>query len=325
MTGTLAGVAGTLVVDTFDGVTGRMTAAHFARTTAGSAVACPANTPFVPDVGVAGRTRIKIRVTGENDAGNQPQILASLAASYAYDACLLPWNLVGSVLTRVPFIGTSDQTVINNINTAIQSAYPNDYVDLDAPPTVDEMSVIGYTQDTGIWSSGRTDAADIAGNACGSLVFGVNPSAMDTVTIGGTTITFVLSGAAGSQVNIGADAVATAAALAAYVNANSGSLGVTAVSGVDIEGAVRCTLVAVAAGAGGNSIALAKSSSAITLSAASLTGGSAIGVVPSGMRRGAVATGADYLHGNNAMYALWALRFYRAIVARGWLPTLAVV
>lgn len=46
------------------------------------------------------------------------------------------------------------------------------------------------------------------------------PSAGDTVTIDGTTITYVSSGATGQQINIAASAAAQATALAAWVNAN---------------------------------------------------------------------------------------------------------
>lgn len=62
----------------------------------------------------------------------------------------------------------------------------------------------------------------------GTLVFGGLPLALETVTINGNVITFVASGAAGAQVNIGADATATAQALKTYINANKVALGVTA-------------------------------------------------------------------------------------------------
>lgn len=51
-----------------------------------------------------------------------------------------------------------------------------------------------------------------------------NVSNSDTVVVNGTTITFVTSGATGAQVNIGADAAASLAALKTYINANSATL-----------------------------------------------------------------------------------------------------
>jgi hypothetical protein len=53
--------------------------------------------------------------------------------------------------------------------------------------------------------------------------FIANPTAADTVTIDGHVITFVASGATGQQVNIGADAAATALALRDYIAANLGA------------------------------------------------------------------------------------------------------
>jgi hypothetical protein len=87
------------------------------------------------------------------------------------------------------------------------------------------------------------------------------------VTIAGTAFTFVASGATGTQVNIGATLSATVANLVAAVATN-----VTAVT-VSSTGNV-VYLVAASSGTSGNAITLAKSSSAVTLSGATLSGGS---------------------------------------------------
>jgi hypothetical protein len=47
--------------------------------------------------------------------------------------------------------------------------------------------------------------------------------------------------------------------------------------------------------------------------------------IPSGMRSGATTGNGDFLHLNNFGYSLWALRYYRAIVALGWWPSLPTV
>jgi len=54
-----------------------------------------------------------------------------------------------------------------------------------------------------------------------SITLASNPANNDTVTINGTVVTFVISGASGNKVNIGSSATATATALAAMLNASS--------------------------------------------------------------------------------------------------------
>lgn len=88
------------------------------------------------------------------------------------------------------------------------------------------------------------------------MTFGSNPAANDTVTINGTVITFVSSGATGNQVNIGADASATAQAFKTFVNTNRTALGAFA------EGSAAAIVVINIAL---TNLALSESSSAITL------------------------------------------------------------
>ena len=64
--------------------------------------------------------------------------------------------------------------------------------------------------------SGFTIAANVS-----SIVLTSNPANGATVTIDGTVVTFVTSGATGNQVNIGASAAATASALFAMLNASA--------------------------------------------------------------------------------------------------------
>lgn len=112
-------------------------------------------------------------------------------------------------------------------------------------------------------------AASAGNKAAGTLTFGAQPSAGDTVTINGSVITFVASGPAGSQVLIGAAATDTAANLRTYINARP-ALGVTAGGST-----TSVALTAITGGTAGNSITLAKSGSVPTLSGATLTGGTA--------------------------------------------------
>lgn len=108
--------------------------------------------------------------------------------------------------------------------------------------------------------------------AFGSITIAVgNAANNDTVTINGTTVTFKTSGATGLQVNIGADAAATAAALQTFL-AGSDDVRLAALSYI-VSGAVVYAIFKTT-GTGGNAITLAKSGTNITVSGATLSGGS---------------------------------------------------
>lgn len=106
--------------------------------------------------------------------------------------------------------------------------------------------------------------------AVGTATFSGNPANNDTLTIGGTAITFVTSGATGNQVNIGATLAATLASLLSLLRASADANLVKFVYGVSGS---RLNFDAATPGDGGNALTLAKSSTAITLSAATLAGG----------------------------------------------------
>lgn len=112
--------------------------------------------------------------------------------------------------------------------------------------------------------------------ASGTATFSANPTALDTLTIAGTAITFVASGATGNQVNIGASLPATLSNLLAFLQA-SADTGLVKCSYV-LSGSVL-TIYAnqfsgtAQAGTGGNSLTLTKTSTVITVSGATLTGG----------------------------------------------------
>ena len=210
LTGTLAGVPGTL---SGNNVAGRGNATYtFTRTSAGSVTACPAGTPFIPDLGTATRSRVQIFTYGRNDGTNSTalnNILAALAASVAHQTAYAPRYLVGGTLASP---GES-LAGFNAVRDALAAAHPGRFVDLNAPPSVEEMAQINFVPDSyGAYSNGRTDAGDIAA-----------------------------------------------------------------------------------------------------------------GYIPSGMRAGATTGSGDFLHLNDFGYALWALRYYRAIVAMGWWPSLPTV
>lgn len=101
--------------------------------------------------------------------------------------------------------------------------------------------------------------------ATGSLAFSGNVTANDTLTIGSTTYTFVDSDPSTNEIEIGTTLAETIAALAEELN--SGEV-VKATAG---EG--KLDLEAATAGVAGNSIATTTTSSVITPSGATLSGG----------------------------------------------------
>jgi hypothetical protein len=104
------------------------------------------------------------------------------------------------------------------------------------------------------------------------------PAVGDNFTIGGVEIVFIANGTApvGNQVPIGATFAATAEALAAFIYDNQAEFSVIP----DYTGAGVVPLIADAAGTAGNAITLAKSGANLTISGATLAGGSATAAEP---------------------------------------------
>src|SRR6185437_7951988 len=138
--------------------------------------------------------------------------------------------------------------------------------------SIDRFDITSPT--TGATSSVGYGAAP---TAIGSLDFTTNPANLDTITLGGSSVEFVTSGATGLEVNIGISASATALAFATFANGSAD---------VNIS---KCSYFAVGAfvyivdktpGAGGDSFTLAKTSTSITLSGATLAGATGTDVSP---------------------------------------------
>jgi hypothetical protein len=113
--------------------------------------------------------------------------------------------------------------------------------------------------------------------ASATATFTGQPAPNDTLTIAGTAVTFVASGPTGTQVLIGANLAATLSNLLAMLLASADSGLVKA--NYSLNGSVL-TMTAnqfgntgAQAGTGGNSLTLAKSSTNITISGATFTGG----------------------------------------------------
>jgi len=101
-------------------------------------------------------------------------------------------------------INAYDSCRIEGIVGAQSSQQPSDIM-WDGPAT-------GTVYDTTTF----TTAANVS-----SIKVKMNPSHNDTLTINGTVVTFVASGATGNQVNIGSGAAATATALCTMLNASA--------------------------------------------------------------------------------------------------------
>ncbi|MDN7441199.1 DUF3383 domain-containing protein [Burkholderia cepacia] len=133
---------------------------------------------------------------------------------------------------------------------------------------------------TVVWTGSQfqvtSKSSGIGAAASGTITLTANPAANDTVTINGTAVTFVASAPTGSQVLIGASAAATAANLQAFLAASTDAN--LSQCSYATTGAVT-TVTAIVAGNAGNAITLAKSSTAITLSGATLAGGVAASTV----------------------------------------------
>ncbi|WP_439398709.1 hypothetical protein ACRQ5Q_15140 [Bradyrhizobium sp. PMVTL-01] len=113
--------------------------------------------------------------------------------------------------------------------------------------------------------------------ASASYTFTGQPTANDTITIAGSAVTFVASGATGLQVNLGANLAATLSNLLTFLQGSSDTGLVKCV--YSLSGSVLTVTAnqtqgtGTNAGTGGNALTVAKTSTNITVSGATLTGG----------------------------------------------------
>lgn len=108
--------------------------------------------------------------------------------------------------------------------------------------------------------------------ASGTMQLTGQPSANDTFTVDGTTVTFVASSPTGNEVLIGADTQSTAANLWAFL-LNSTDANISLASYTLNTGTNTVTATYKSVGTAGNSFTLAKSGSNLSVSGATLSGG----------------------------------------------------
>lgn len=117
---------------------------------------------------------------------------------------------------------------------------------------------------------GQGSQSGAAVAASGSVTFVSNPTATTTLTLNGTAITFVASGATGNQVLVGANLATTLSSLLALLQTSTDTQLVkfrSAVVGSQLN------LTATTLGTGGNALTLATTVTGATTSGATLTGG----------------------------------------------------
>lgn len=165
----------------------------------------------------------------------------------------------GGALTAVSSINLSGVTNLNGIASAINTALG--VASLGAVCTWNGQSFVITSNSTGPGAA-----------SSGTLTLNGQPSANDTFTIGGTTVTFVASSPIGNQVVIGASTAATLSNLLLFLQQSLDSNIDQCTYAQGTGNVVNVTFKV--AGTAGNSFTLAKSGSNLAVSGADLAGGS---------------------------------------------------
>lgn len=216
------------------------------------------------------------------------QNLAALTVPGVYGDIILPTPMLLGQPTNIEgLVGVASWGPVNAI---VPISKPVDAALTIGPPLVRNYDISSYISASsqvggaiGYMAVRVTDGTDVAASlpiqsgaasATGLVQFSGNPAPADTLTLNGTVVTFVASGATGTQVNIGNNLPATLQNLITMLQASADA---QLVKFSYVLGASSLALTAVTAGTAGNSLTLAKTSTVITLSGATLTGGAAAG------------------------------------------------
>jgi len=178
-------------------------------------------------------------------------------------------NLIAAQVTITPGTGwvTSTEALIQAAVAAAIEAYP-----IGGSVIITQLYAAAYLYGTPQAGTFLVDSIELAECADATVTFGSNPANSDTLTIAGTAITFVSGTPTGNQVKIGASDTVTAANLLAFLNASTDVNLVTCTYMLDTTGLIL-TVTAAQPGPAGDAITLAKSSSALSLSGSTLSGG----------------------------------------------------
>lgn len=136
-------------------------------------------------------------------------------------------------------------------------------------------ALIDYVQGLMAGADGATIDTQVDGGSAGAKATGTltiaagNATANDTLTVGAQTFTYKASAASATEITIGVSATATAVNTAAKINALTAlTQAVTATSALGVV-----TITCAQYGTLGNQVALAKSGTNLSVSAATLAGG----------------------------------------------------
>ena len=172
----------------------------------------------------------------------------------------IPISLTGIDLSAV--------TNLNGVASAVESA-------LDAKSTgstlVWDAAYSRFVVKSGTTGTSSTLNYAAAPTATGAITFAGQPSNNDTITLNGTAITFVSGTPTSGQVQIGGSLSVTLASLKTLLSASSDA---ELVKFLYVVSGSVLYLQAAASGTGGNSLTLAKSGTNISVSGATLSGGS---------------------------------------------------
>lgn len=134
-----------------------------------------------------------------------------------------------------------------------------------------QLYAVAYVPGTTAAGSFNIEGIELAIQSTGTIhLTGVPVAGTDTITVNGTSIAFVSGTPVGNQVKVGVDAASTAAALQAFLSASTNT---NIVKGLYTLNGAFVNVQSKEPGPDGNSFTLTKSSSVISLSGATLSGG----------------------------------------------------
>jgi len=211
---------------------------------------------------------LRTATAGQNIGGilsPSEQTLANFT-SISNGGFVIPIDGVTKTLSSLDFTGVTN---LNGVATVINGALTGGSVAWNGSNFVVTSSTTG----AGAQASGTITLdtnPSYGARASATIELTANPANGNTVTIQGTTVTFVSGSPSGNQVQIGVDAAATALALQTFLAASADSN--LALMTYNTIGAIT-TATARVYGTAGNAYTLAKVGSNITISGANFAGG----------------------------------------------------
>lgn len=214
------------------------------------------------------------------------------------------WIRTASAALNIGGILTSSQQLISNWNVITDGAFTVlvdgvskvlTGLDFSAVTNLNGVATVINAALTGadaFWDGEKfyieSDTTGDGAKATGTVTFTTNVANNDTLTLNGKLITFKTSSPGADDVLIGASAVASAANLQAWLNANAADDSDLNVADYSTAAGIL-TVDFKVIGTGGNAYTVAKSSTHLTLSGATLTGGA----VASSVGYATTGTGTD--------------------------------